>query len=156
MSSPKKAIFRATSDGEKIVFNNPSDVKLFLQAHKDKRLVVTIESEADLSEKQRMYAYYHTAVLDSAVTGYTRAGYECVDKVVADYLLKANHAKDFVYNKIKNTYEPYLIDKKDMDRDRLFKYLSDCVFHIEVDLGIIVPDSKEHLEKRSLRNSRWK
>ena len=63
-------------------------------------LSVTIKPLARIPEKERMYAYYHKVILPVAMEVYSNDGWESVDKIKADYLLKAECAKDSlgIYN----------------------------------------------------------
>jgi hypothetical protein len=155
MSKPSKAIFRAISDGEQVVYNNPHDAQIFLEIHKDKRLVVNIQVEEEMGQKNLLYAYYQAAVIPAAIIGLTNAGWEAVDAVYADHVLKANSAKDFKVHVETGEMTPYLLDKSTMSKERLTKFVSDSILFIETTLGVLVPDSQEYLEKRS-QLKRWK
>jgi len=127
------------------LFNNP-DFRPFLWEHKGKEVVMTISPAAVLSEKEQMYAFYHKVVLSSAISAFTEAGWEAMDKVKADYMLKAECAKGIMYNKITGQEEAYLEDKSAMNKARLHKYISDCIHLLEADFGVRVPSADEFRE----------
>lgn len=144
MSSRKvpEVIFQACGVDGELVFSNPQDLTGFLMEHPEEVLLVHIELEAQTSAKMRMYAYYYRVILPCAVIGYTTAGYEGIDNVHADYLLRAEFAKDYI--KKGNDYVPIVLDKRNMTKPRLHKYMSDCIFFIENQLQQRVPDSEEY------------
>lgn len=91
----------------------------------------------DGKEKERMYAYYHTVIIEVARL-FLRDSGEQADEYDADIFLKSMFAKKHVINP--HTKEEYivLIDKKDMSRKRLHEFISDCIFYLE-HLGYEVP-----------------
>ena len=123
-----------------------SDFVKYLQEKGDKQLIVTLDEVANYPEKERMYAYYHGPLLDCAVQGYAAAGWEGVDKVVADYKLLAEVGKDFVKNP-QGEYEAYLLPKSGMTKDRFHKYLHDCILFLETELNQKAPDSESYKMK---------
>lgn len=136
-------IFFCTPKESSLNWRSPEDIKLLARHFEGKELVAEFKSVPKKGEKIKMYAYYHSTVLTCAVTGYGDAGYEGVDKVKADFMLRAEFAKDFVVGPNKE-HIPIVSDKKDMNKERLLKFLVDCIHFIENDLGVIVPDSQEY------------
>jgi len=112
-----------------------------LEEFTGKELQVTIEESASLSPKRKLYNYYHKVVLSSAIRMYSDFGYEAMDKLKADYLLKAECASSTM---IKNGKEvPYLEDKSAMSKTRLIKFVNDCIHFMESH-GYEVPDADEY------------
>lgn len=117
----------------------------YLSENAEVELYVQIQHKASLTEKELMYAYYHRVVLGIAISALTDAGYELMDKVKADYILKSHCA---VGTMIKNGEEViYLEDKARMPKKRLYKYISDCIFFLESELGVRVPSSESYKNK---------
>lgn len=144
MSSKKvpEVVFEAAASDGKLFFSNTTDLEKYCIEHDSEVLFVHIEPVAQLSEKAKMYAYYHRVILKCAVIGYTAAGYEGLDDVTTDYKMRAEFAKTFIKNP-KGDWEPIIIDKRNMTKARLHKYLSDCILFIELTLQVMVPDSEE-------------
>lgn len=147
-----EVIFSATAYNERLVFDNTEDLRKYLVEHAGEKLFVHIEPEAQIAPKMKQYAFYHKVILHCAVLGYTNAGYEGIDNVNADYLLRASFCKDFIKNP-NGEYIPIMLDKRNMTKTRLHKFMEDCIFFIENDLQVIVPDSDTYkLNKVSGRN----
>lgn len=121
------------------------DFQRFLRFNTGKSVTGTFCLTEKLSEKERLYAYYHKVILNIAIELFSGDGWEAVDKVKADYLLKAECAKSIMYNRKTDTEEIYLIDKASMNKDRLRKYIIDCITYLEVERGCIVPDSSSYM-----------
>lgn len=117
-----------------------TDFNRFLLEHRGKDMVMTLSPTAKTSEKERMYAFYHKVVLGIAVEVFTDMGWESVDKVKADYMLKAECAKGIMFNKKTGEEDIYLEDKQSMTKERLHKYISDCIHFLETEAGVRVPD----------------
>jgi hypothetical protein len=145
-----ESIFKAFARGGKPVFG--PDMNSYCIEHEGEELFVHVEPAVQLSSKMKLYAFYHVNILECAVIGYTAAGYEGIDKVKADYLLRAEFAKDFI--KLPDgSYKPIMLDKKGMTMPRLLKYVQDCIFFIENELQIRVPEAEEFkLKKATGRN----
>tara|TARA_R110000803_G_scaffold85381_2_gene151742 strand:+ start:403 stop:900 length:498 start_codon:yes stop_codon:yes gene_type:complete len=113
-------------------------------AYKSSELILDLKVANRRNEKQMMYAYYHKVILSSAIRGFSDLGYEAMDKVKADYLLKAECAKDVMYNSKTDSEVIFLEDKAAMNKDRLLKFITDCIHFIEIELGVRVPDADEY------------
>jgi hypothetical protein len=107
-----------------------------------KKCVLTVRLEENYSEKERMYAFYYGPILAAAVQGYTGKGYEGVDKVSADYMLAAEFLKGFVKTP-DGEMVPTVLSKKNISKERLLKYVQDCILFVEKELEWQVPDSLE-------------
>jgi len=68
-----------------------------------------------------------------------------MDKVKADYFMKAECGKGIMYNPITEAEEVYLLDKARMNKDRLRKFIMDCITFLEIEKGAKVPDSSEYM-----------
>lgn len=142
-----EAIFsRLCRDGKMITINQ-EDERNYALEHDGEIIICHYKPAAKTSEKMKMYAYYHSAILDCAVIGFTYIGYEGIDKVKADYLLRAEFAKDFIMRP-DGSVQPVMMDKKNMTKARLLKYLQDCIMFIESELQQRVPDSDEYKYKK--------
>ena len=109
-------------------------------------LIFEIKPQTKRNEKQAMYAYYHKVVLGVAMESFTHAGYEMMDKVKADHLLKTQCAQAII---IKDGEEiPYLEDKSKMTKDRLHKYITDCIHFLVEYMDARVPDSEAYINKQ--------
>lgn len=147
-----EAIFKATCKSGKLLFHNTYDLEKYSLHSDGEEVIVSIKPLAKTGQKIRMYSFYHGPLLDCAVMGFSRQGYEGVDKVKADYLLRAEFAKDFLL-KPNGEAIPIMLDKRQMTKDRLNKFLTDCLFFIETELEMTVPDSEEYkANKGSKRN----
>jgi hypothetical protein len=117
----------------------------YLEMHEGQKLILTLSPAVKTAEKERMYAFYHKVVLGSAIQAFTEAGWEAVDKVKADWMLKAECARGIMYNRITGGEEVYLEDKAAMTKERLHKYISDCIHVLESEFGVTVPGSDDIL-----------
>jgi hypothetical protein len=120
--------------------------KDFMDYHKEmagQELQMEIKPIGRTSEKLQMYDYYHKVILGVAMKAYEDLGWESMDKVKADYFLKAECAKDIMYNAKEDREEIFLLDKSAMTKARLHKFLTDCINYLELELGYRVPDADE-------------
>ncbi len=106
---------------------------------------VRMEMKPDVKKntKQALYDYYHGPLMAVAVQAYTNAGYELMDDVKCDYLLKAECAKGTMTTP--EGEEFYLLDKSKMDKARLVKFVNDCIVHLEMNLSVPhnnIPDAE--------------
>lgn len=141
------SIFRVLATEGGLKFYNHFDVSRFCHQYDGIEMIVTIKQAAKTGQKMKMYSFYHGPVLDCAVRGYTNAGYSGVDKVLADYLLRSEFAKDF-YLKPNGETVVIMLDKSKMSKERLNKLLQDCIFFIETELQQEIPDSAEYKAKK--------
>jgi len=148
MSKLPEMIIRASAQEVRMAFKNNSDVNAYCIEHEGEDLLVHFEAEVKKSSKFSMYAFWYCNILECAVIGYTGAGYSGIDKVTADYLLRADFAKDFV-RKPDGSYQPIMLDKKRMTKPRLHKLLSDAIFFIENELNVRVTESSEYQIKKA-------
>jgi hypothetical protein len=147
-----EAIFKSICKNGKLVDLNPDEERMYALEHEGQEIIKQYKLAARVSEKMRMYSYYHAVVLHCAMMGFTYAGEPGMDKVKADYLLRAEFAKDFIQRK-DGTYTPIMIDKSKMSKARLLKFLQDCIFFIETELKFKVPEGSEYrVSKRTGHN----
>jgi hypothetical protein len=116
----------------------------YLKANVGNPLIAMFSPAKNQSEKEQMYAYYHKVVLGVAMQAFTDDGWEGVDKVKADHLLKSMFAKDIMYNHKTGKEEVYLEDKSAMNKGRLIKFITDCIIWLEIERGVAVPDADEY------------
>jgi hypothetical protein len=121
------------------------DFNTFLRGNIGKSITVELKLTEKLSEKQRMYDYYHKIILAVAMQVYSNEGWDAMDKVKADFFLKAECGKGIMYNPVTETQEVYLLDKSRMNRDRLHKFITDCITFLDIEKGAKVPDSASYL-----------
>lgn len=143
-----EAIFQAVAAKGKLVFFNIYDLERYCVENDGIELYITVKHSAKLSEKMKMYAYLFGPLMDSAVRGFTRQGWEGMDKVKARYKLQAEFCKEEMYNSKTHQVETYLIDLSSMPKARLLKFVQDCVFYIEQHLETEAPDSEEWKAKQ--------
>lgn len=132
------------------------DFQTFLRGNIGKSITVELKLTEKLSEKERMYGYYHKVLLGIAMEVYTNEGWESMDKVKADYFLKSECGKGIMYNPVTQTEEVYLLDKSRMPKDRLRKFITDVVIFLEVEKGCKVPDSSEYMMELRTGHSGFK
>ena len=138
-----EVIMTGTAHQGGIYWHNLEDMVKYCHEHLGEDLFIHIEPMAQVSEKLKMFAFYHKVVLHCAVIGYTGAGYEGIDNVHADYKLRAEFAKDFIKDP-KGNWEPIVLQKSGMTKARFHKFLEDCIFFIEQTLQQRIPDSQEY------------
>lgn len=141
--SKSEAIFRAVPVKGVLIYTNYSDVQKYLAEQEDVEQLVEFRVAAKLSEKQRMYSFLFGVIMNYAMRAFTFAGYEGMDKVKARYLLSSMFAKGELYNTKTGKIDVYLLDISSMSKDRLLKFIQDCIFFLESELNTIVPDSAE-------------
>lgn len=127
------------------------DFKNYLKSQEGKVLSMSLIPAVKQSEKDQLYAYYHRVVLGVAMQCFSDDGWVGVDKVKADYMLKAECAKSIIYNSKTGEEDIYLEDKKDMNKERLYKYVSDCINFLEMERGYKVPDSQSFRIKKGFK-----
>lgn len=146
-----ESIFEFKALDGKPVFSY-DDFHRFCLEHEGGEIIMHCRPKASTPEKMKMYAFYHVNILNCATLGYTYRGYNGIDNVKSDYLLRAEFAKDFI-EKPDGTYESIMLDKRGMTKTRLFKFIQDCIFFIEQDLQVEVPSAEEYkIKKETGRN----
>jgi hypothetical protein len=143
-----EAIFRATPKNSKLTWHNIYDLERFLTENEGIELTITMKQTSKLSEKIRMFNFLFGPLLECAVIGYTRAGYEGMDKVKARYKLQAELAKGEIYNAKTGKTEIYLLELSGMSKARLLQFIQDCIFYLEAELQMEVPDSDAYKLKK--------
>lgn len=138
-----EAIFKAIPQRGRLTFLNLYDIERYCLENEGVELIVHMKEAAKTAPKMLMYAYYHCVILDSFIRGATRAGHSGIDKVTADYMLRADFAKDFVKG-LDGVYKPILLDKSRMSKTRLHKFLQDSIFYIESNFEVEIPDSQAY------------
>lgn len=106
---------------------------------------VRMEMKPDVKKntKQALYDYYHGPLMAIAINAYTHAGYELMDEVKCDYLLKAECAKGTITTP--HGEEVFLLDKSKMDKARLVKFVNDVIIHLEMNMDVPqdkIPDAE--------------
>jgi hypothetical protein len=142
-----EAIFKFHAKDGKAVYHNVYDYERFLRENEGVELYGTYKQANKLSEKWKMYNYYYGVILQCAILAYTKAGWPGVDKVKADYLLRAEFAKDFILGP-NGKQTVIMLDKSGMTKARLLKLLQDCIQYLEEEFGQECPDSTEWKMKK--------
>jgi hypothetical protein len=144
--TPKKSlsIYEVTDD----LFLQ-DDVRTYLRGMVGKELTVEFKETAKLSEKVLLYAYYHRVVLKVAIDCFENDGWTSMDKVKADYILKAQCGKEIMYNEKTNQEQVYLFEKSAASKKDLYDFICRCITFLEVERGYTVPDSDSYLFKKS-------
>lgn len=137
-------ILKAISLNGSLVFNNPDDYAKSVIATEGKELTVTLKETVKHSPKQLLYNYYMGVLIPLTVRALTVDGFEMVDEFAADHYLKSVCAKAVLYNPTEKTEMVYLLEKKAMTKERLRKFVSDCVWLLEERHGVIAPDAQEY------------
>lgn len=116
----------------------------YLYENQGKRLKIELSAKNNQSDKYAMFDYYHKVILDVAIKVFTEEGWESMDKVKADHFLKNECAKGLVYNPKIGGEVIYLEEKSKMSKERLHKYISDCIIFLEIEKGARVPDAESY------------
>lgn len=119
-------------------------LKKFIAMNHGKEMILTLKNFSKSSEKQLMYSYYQKAVIGCTIIALTNDGWESVDDIIADSFLKQQVAQKLGYNKKGDVVIKYEEDKRSMSKERLHKYISDCIMFLENTFSIQVPDSQEY------------
>lgn len=143
-----EAIFNSVAKNGKVIFFNTFDLERYCIENEGIELTWSVKHTAKTPEKKRMYNFLFGPLMDSAVRGYTRQGWEGFDKVKARYKLQAEFCKEEMYNSKTGEIQVYLIDLSSMSKARLLKFIQDCMFYIEQELETEVPDSEEWKAKQ--------
>ena len=123
----------------------------YLTEMADVELYIEMKPKAKLSEKQLMYNYYHKVILGVAMQAFTDLGWEDMDKMKTDHVLKAQCATGKM---VRDGEEHiFLEDKSRMTKARLRKFLTDCILFLEKDLGYRVPESEPYKNKELFGNA---
>jgi hypothetical protein len=138
-----EAVLKAIPTKGKLVFKNTHDAERYFIQHDGVELDVTMKPSIKVAEKIKMYNYLHGPIADAASRGYSKAGWVGVDRVKAIYLLKAELAKDFVVNQKTGETTVVIIDLKEMNKERLLKFVQDSLYFIELELQEEAPDAAE-------------
>ncbi len=137
-----EALFTAIPKNGKLWFSNVEDLFKYCVENEGIELAINVKHLAKLPEKLRMFSFLFGPLMDTAVRGYTRQGWEGIDKVKARYMLQAEYAKEDVFNPKTGEVKTTLIDLKSMSKARLHKFISDCIFHLETHLEVEPPDAE--------------
>jgi len=122
---------------------NNEDFFKYLSHMVDKEVVMELKPAVKKGTKQALYDYYHGPFMAIAIQAYTQAGYEGMDEVKCDYLLKAEVAKGAMTTP--EGEQVYLLDKSKMTKERLIKFVNDCIDHLVINLDVPqenIPDSE--------------
>jgi len=117
----------------------------YLTENAERELRMELRPAVKSGTKQAMYDFYHGPLMATAIRAYTDAGYEMMDEVKCDYLLKAACAKGTMTTP--EGEEVYLLDKSAMTKERLTKFINDVILHLEIDLGVDpenIPDAEQY------------
>ena len=110
-----------------------------------KRFKGRVRIVQDGKEKERMYAYYQTVIIEVARL-FLRDSGVAADESDADIFLKSMFAKKKVKNPHTENELIVLVDKKDMSRTRLREFMQDCIFYLE-SMGYEVPQADKNWKK---------
>lgn len=129
-----------------IAWDDHLNVQIYLSKLRGEKLSFNVTVVSKMSEKMKLYRYLHKAVLPVLLEELVRDGWENMDLVAADSVLKNLIARQPVYNS-KTKEEGYiLIDKKDMNKGRLLKYVVDAIHFLESQYGRVVMSGDEYKE----------
>ena len=117
------------------------DLLSFSKQFTGKRVRFWVKEINEKQTKENMFEYYHRVVLQIASICFSDMGWTAVDKVKADYLLKAECAKIEEYNPQTGELMIFTKDKASMTHSELHKYVSDCIDWLQIENGYKVPDS---------------
>jgi hypothetical protein len=122
----------------------------------EQRVLVTMQLLSDIPTKMRMFAYLHGPLIDCLMIGYENAGYNELVSSDLYYILKTRYASEPWYNPVTKKEESRIIDFSNpkTPADRLHKFISDLIWHLEQDLGGEAPNSEEYNMKKGMWNKR--
>ena len=138
-----KAIFEAMPEHGRLTFNT-KDARDYLLEKEGVPQYITMQDADKISKKLKMYNYLYKVVYPAAVNAFRHHGYEGANTAWVDHKLKSWFAMKSLETKEGETDEYYPEDKGSMSKDRLHKYLSDCIFFVEKELDCRVPDATEY------------
>lgn len=128
----------------KMMFRSQEDIDKYLSCNIGKTVLIEIKPKSKSTEKALMYAYYQKAIIPATILALSNDGFTGVDEVVADAYLKQSIAQLISINPKTGKTIPYSEDKHTMTKERLHKYISDCIFLLEERHGMQVVDSQEY------------
>lgn len=137
--------FEATPDG-KLIPDNKDLFRRYLIENTGHKLLGQFNHEANTSEKERMYNYFHGPFLSAYISAMEHAGYQGITKPVAEDILKKLYAFEYYHNPLTLQREKRLLSKRDFSKKRMLKFLKDCITHLEMDLEWEAPDSEHYLK----------
>lgn len=140
-----KGIFVAKVSRGDVYYRHEEDYHKYLEQHDGVDMQVSFTPFSKSSEKERMYAYYHKVIIGCTIMALTNDGWAGIDEVAADLYLKMNVAKKVFYNaKNKKVMESYESKSEDMSKERLHKFISDCIMLLWDRHQMTCPDSEEY------------
>lgn len=123
------------------VLNTESTIA-YSKANVGKKFFASPRLEELYTEKEKLYAFYYGPVLSTAMKAYGHAGYIGVDKVAADHMFGAEFLKDYITGP-NGEKIPTILSKSKISKDRLYQFIQDCINHLEINMGHIVPDKQQ-------------
>lgn len=136
-----EATFNIIPKDGKLPFSEYSDLHKYLLENDGIEQTITLKPSGVLSDKEKLYAFIYGPLMSCAIDGFTRAGYEGVDKVKARYLLEAELCKAETFTP-KGGVKIYTESVSGMNNKRLLKFATDAMLFLEVELGQKTPDSE--------------
>lgn len=124
-------VFSGLLTGGNIEPDNEDEMNGYLHQFDGKRVVIRIDEEIKLGDKQKMYNYYYKAIVPATIEALRHDGWTGIDEVAADEYLKSACAKKIVVNEKTNQEMSVLLDKRKMGKERLSKFITDCLFLLE-------------------------
>lgn len=150
-----EAIFRGTAAHTgKIIYINPKDFEDYCIQYRGMEVDVHIKPVVRNSTKLRLYSYYQAVILPFCIQALTEAGYDGADEDLADTYLKSECAKGIKINRITDEQMTFLMEKKRMTKERLSKFVTDCILLLRNRHSVEVPDSASYLESKRTGNLR--
>jgi len=125
---------------------NNEDFFKYLSHMVDKEVRMELRPAVKKGSKEAMYSFYYGAIIPLAMRAYSDLGYELIDETQTDYLLKAEFAKGVMMTP--EGEQNYLLDKSKMTKERLTKYIADCLLHLEMNLGVKDPPNSEEYKNK--------
>jgi len=132
------------------------DVQTFLQMNTGEEVTVEMKLSNKLSKKNQLFAFYHRVVLSVAAKCFENDGWTGMDKVKADYMLKAECGKEIMINDQTGEEQVYLLDKSRLNHKELYAYVCRCINFLEMERGYTVPDSSSWLLEKTTGLSGFK
>ena len=120
-------------------FVNPNFAVDMFSKFEGKEIEIVILDKSDYKTKNGLFKYYYGYVLEAALNGYLELGFN-LNKEAVDDIFKQTFATSVYYDQYGRERE-YTRNKSSMNKYELKRYVMQCLYFTELELGMYVPDS---------------
>jgi len=128
---------------KKMLFNH--SLSSFLMQSRGVSVTITVEEDTKANEKKRMYAYLNGVLIPAVMKAKRNEG-EVMDKLECMIAMKMLFAKDVMDKGGDQVF--VLLSQSDMSKTRLTHFITDIIFHLEMEYGVQAPDAAEYKLKK--------